>query len=540
MSDDYDPNRVFYHDLNPTSTELFDNLVPGLFLEPGNANASVEVLSLKYGSTDLKGANDAVHPRGCRPRDPRLQDENKARGLKESPSRLAGSGLSAQATSNLVRVWKTEELRQYMAVRNCVQFFFIHQRNSYSPLTITHELFETLLCEKHVPPIFKDYVLYMGERVREVEIALPSLRRFPTGLPRSDGDDHALECMYGLRFVDLNGRGSLHQPTSRWSLRQTAIYSRHRSSRDEGTWIFVTPSRLAKHRLTELAHNQGSNSPSSPFTIHLLLLETAIANWRPYLVDLATETDQHAERLLGVSRHDEGPFTMAECGERQELMLLEEKLVNAALIIKATINTVQQLLSIYSSIRESKPNQQAIYDDPIAVVLSNQLQELDLNSIRVEAQRARVQSITNSVSSFLDLDSGFALQNIAKESKMENEEMRQLSQRMHDLTKKSTQDAAAVKVLTILTLIYLPVTVVSNFFSTSFVNSETSSGGGSYIVVSNEWWILVASAVPLTLLTLYIWYVWMRIQAYGKYPWWWKRRRNAIRGDLAHCSEEKV
>jgi uncharacterized membrane protein YwaF len=107
---------------------------------------------------------------------------------------------------------------------------------------------------------------------------------------------------------------------------------------------------------------------------------------------------------------------------------------------------------------------------------------------------------------------------------------------MHELTKKSTQDAAAVKVLTILTLIYLPATVVSNFFSTSFVDSQTSPGGSSHLVVSNEWWILVAVAVPLTLLTLYIWYVWMRIQAYGKYPWWWPRRRNALR----NRSEEKV
>ena len=407
--------------------KVFDNLVPGLFLESGNADACVEVLSPGPRATDLKGAYDAVHTPKCRSRDTHSEDENKAFALEDSRSRPAVSVLPEQATSSLVRVWESKELRHYVAEKNYIQFFFIHQRNSYSPLAITQELFETLLYEKRVPPSFKEYVLYMGERVREVEIALPSFRRLPTGLPRCDGDVPALECMYGLRFVDLNGRGNPHQPTSRWSLRQTAVYSRHRSSKDEGTWIFVTPSRFAKHRLTELAHNQDSNSPSSLFMIHLLLLETAVANWRPYLVDLATETDQHAEQLLGASRDDEGPFSMAECGDRQELMLLDEKLINAALIIKATLSTIQQLLSTYSSIQESKAHRQAIHDDPIAIVLSNQLQELHLNNMRVEALRARVQGITNSVSSFLDLDSGFALQDLAKESKRENEEMRQLS-----------------------------------------------------------------------------------------------------------------
>jgi hypothetical protein len=71
--------------------------------------------------------------------------------------------------------------------------------------------------------------------------------------------------------------------------------------------------------------------------------------------------------------------------------------------------------------------------------------------------------------------------------------MRQLSERMHDLTQKATQDAAAVKVLTILTLIYLPATVVSNFFSASFV----STNGNQNIVVLSDWWIFVASSVPL-------------------------------------------
>lgn len=159
-----------------------------------------------------------------------------------------------------------------------------------------------------------------------------------------------------------------------------------------------------------------------------------------------------------------------------------------------------------------------------------QLKELDTLILRVDPLRARLQGITSLVSSFLEPNNGFALQSLAKDSGRENEEMRKLSERMHALTEKGTQDAAAIKVLTILTLIYLPATVVSNFFSTSFVNLQTSPGMSNHVVVSSDWWIFVAASVPLTLFTLYTWWVWTRIKAYNRYPLWWIGRRGRSAG----------
>lgn len=57
------------------------------------------------------------------------------------------------------------------------------------------------------------------------------------------------------------------------------------------------------------------------------------------------------------------------------------------------------------------------------------------------------------LSSLLDLGNDYALKVLAEEARKENVAIRKL-------TEKSTRDAAAVKVLTIITLIYLPVTVV--------------------------------------------------------------------------------
>ncbi len=51
------------------------------------------------------------------------------------------------------------------------------------------------------------------------------------------------------------------------------------------------------------------------------------------------------------------------------------------------------------------------------------------------------------------LGNGRALEGLGKEAREENSQI-------HKLTKKTTQDAAAVKLLTIMMVLYLPATVV--------------------------------------------------------------------------------
>ena len=71
------------------------------------------------------------------------------------------------------------------------------------------------------------------------------------------------------------------------------------------------------------------------------------------------------------------------------------------------------------------------------------------------------------LSSLLDLNNGEALRKLAEEARKENQTMR-------ILTEKGTRDATAVKVLTIMTLIYLPATVVSVSLTTPARNHRQS------------------------------------------------------------------
>ena len=101
-------------------------------------------------------------------------------------------------------------------------------------------------------------------------------------------------------------------------------------------------------------------------------------------------------------------------------------------------------------------------------------------------------------SSVLELENGSALRKLAEGARQEGVVMK-------DLAQKSTEDAAAVKVITVITLIYLPLSVVANFFSTQFVR-QSSAGAGTSVEVAENWWILVAVSLPLTAVTLLSWW----------------------------------
>jgi len=106
------------------------------------------------------------------------------------------------------------------------------------------------------------------------------------------------------------------------------------------------------------------------------------------------------------------------------------------------------------------------------------------------------------------------LKDLTRETQLE-------SKSMHHLTERSTKDAAAVKILTVITLIYLPTTIVAvsfmccllklranyrkNFFSTQFV--QTNDAG--HMRLSNNAWLLAAIAIPLTFLTIALWGTWV-------------------------------
>jgi Mg2+ and Co2+ transporter CorA len=498
-------DRALFHDQTPALASAFDNAVDGLFTlhKPGKARLEV------YTADCIRRLDNNVSD----------HDQISA-DTKHAPSSKESTPSTRTLETEVID--SAAQLVKYIRSLEAFHAFFIGQRNSYAPLSTSLELFDTLSRERAISPQFRDFILYFGDRESEIEVAPPSVRIRPISwLGRKDKS--AFECLYGIRYVEPNTRTDVVDRSARWSLRQCAIYYQFTTLPTGQTWVFATLSQTCRRRLDQYILDTGSLQRVDFFEVMSLVVDTVIGNWRPYIVALSMEIEQHAAQLLGASPDNRGPIGMADAGQRQTLMLLDDKMGNSILAMRSSKDDLAHLLQFLSEHSAS-----ARSPESVITAMQETLHELDRLILKAEALQSRLGGIANLVSSFLDLSNGLALQQLGKESRRENEQMRLLSERMHKLTEKSTQDAAAIKVLTILTLVYLPLTVVTNFFSTAFIGT---SGSSNRIFVTDDWWILVASAVPLTLITLYVWWIWSRIKAYNQFPWWWPR---TVRGSRTH------
>jgi hypothetical protein len=336
-----------------------------------------------------------------------------------------------------------EELQRYLDSDAELCAFFISQRNSYSPLQTSYELYNELCRRRDVPPQFNDYILYFGSRDNEVELTPPAMRMRSF---RQNPEAVTFECMYGIRFVEKNSRndGPL---SSQWSLRQCAIYYRRANGPGDQTWIFVTVPESGKFRLHDYFAHSNLGIDRNILEIIILLVDTVMGQWRPYVVALLSETELHATQALGSSLDDQGPMGQVDASKRQEMMLLDDRIGNSLVAIKATVHDLRSLME--SSVQTGLcPG----VEDCASLAITEKLRELENLSLKLESLRLRLAGVASLVTNFLDLSNGFALQRLGQESREENEHMRILSQRMHVLAEKNTQDASATAVLTIVGL----------------------------------------------------------------------------------------
>lgn len=419
----------------------------------------------------------------------------------EPPHYVGSHGLHRQYVSN------SHELQNIVSTSSsCFRICFISQRHSYSRLNITRELFEALISEFHIFPRFKEFVLLFGAKCREYEIGPPRMRFRPLFVNTTEPVQRryaGFECAYGFRYVELNNRDR-RKP---WSVRQTAMYHKYQVKEGSSTWVIISASKAAKLGVERYIKDSQIPTALNPFDIHLILLDTALAKWRPYILYLTEQVKIQSDRVVVASVEEKDPLQVLDIQESQLLKDLEDQIIDVLLVLDSTADTISSVAEMYKQFcRNSLAISQDVNDDEFDLI-SFSLQEKQRDTIqnrkKVETLQAKIQGTANLLSSLLDLGNGHSIKQLAEEARKENSAIRQL-------TEKSTRDAAAVKVLTIITLIYLPATAVLNFFSTEFVSQNQNT---NEVVLSSNAWLFIAISVPLTFGTMLIWWIWVRLQA---------------------------
>ncbi len=171
-----------------------------------------------------------------------------------------------------------------------------------SRLLVTRELFDAFMLHFQVLPQFWEYVLLFGAKIRENEMSPPQLRFRKLAVDETElrtrcsvgfgtGIHHT---MYGLRYAELNKRGG-NRP---WSIRQTAIYHQYTAVDKSSSWVMIAPSERIQSSLDLYVGSCTDLAALNPFEIHVLIVDSALANWRSYIIALTEQITHQVRRAV--------------------------------------------------------------------------------------------------------------------------------------------------------------------------------------------------------------------------------------------------
>ncbi|TVY44398.1 hypothetical protein LSUB1_G002055, partial [Lachnellula subtilissima] len=310
---------------------------------------------------------------------------------------------------------------------------------------------------------------------------------------------------YVLRRAEINGRGN-QEGQKEWSIRQTAVYlqlqfsttqQRTPNRQPRSTFLVIAPSKNVEIQLAgAFERSLQKDLYVSPWNIQRLLLADSLKGWPDYMASLQKRLKK---QRLDIKKENLSPLDITiNFEDRQDLKIIEDSIIDLDVILPTMLNTIKRIREQCEKCNEGVGDDERCYLEEILEELDEYVREAELLVQRANILKETARSTSQLISNLLSYEEAVALKDLTKESQAENTLMRGLAE-------KSTRDAAAVKILTVITLIYLPTTIVANFFSTQFVQTNDS---GHMTLTSNAW-LLAAIAVPLTIFTVMLWWTWV-------------------------------
>ncbi|KAH8699081.1 hypothetical protein BGW36DRAFT_449225 [Talaromyces proteolyticus] len=323
-----------------------------------------------------------------------------------------------------------------------IRVISICQANSWKPLNVTREMFRSIVGFTAVSPEFLDIALGFYQRDVAVEEAFSSAPLYKCnaesiGHITNDYAEVAYICKYAFFKPNEEGKDP-------WSLRQTGVYQKYDLKTKSATWIFLHPTNVSvfQTRLNQiLKSTEGSRKiQEHPLLLHNILFSSVFPQWREYLA-------YYERKILSLSN-----TTMSE--QIQETLRVNHKTLtsvrfmeNRCLPLRAILPAMEKSLQ---SIRRANDAllEAGILKSPAKEALS---QLLDNYSSHLEAY------IQNT--SFLQSRAARTAELIADTLTFKNSYSAQSqNDYMLKLTMSTVDDSTTVRVITIVTLIYLPAT----------------------------------------------------------------------------------
>ncbi|KAI8624440.1 hypothetical protein F5Y19DRAFT_315367 [Xylariaceae sp. FL1651] len=334
---------------------------------------------------------------------------------------------------------------------------------------------------------------------------------------------------YNLKTVKEKRASSV-----RWKIRQEAIYHQFDVGTGTQCWVFGDPHAAMKQRLAMVFHEcethrdnfaTVSNSFSSSLDVHLEAARWSSGDWRSHMSFL----EQNIRELTSDITFQAGPIgghldtksqsLLEKSQSLLEIQDYENKINDAILSLESNTDNMESLQGFYQYLVQDVdfPETERNSCQGSVKIFQLRIRELVYN-IKMQIRRARVL-----LKEAGDQKAIFA-QLLQTQAGIRAEK---LSSTMWRQAEKTSQEAIAMRIITVITLLYLPPTFVSTVFSTEIVSYQREDGSvitESYSPLALQRWLAVS--LPLTLVTV--------LAALG---WYWHERRH-VKGQAKQLEQE--
>lgn len=331
----------------------------------------------------------------------------------------------------------------------------------------------------------KDF-LYSGFR-SEMYLSNDNNRLLLPELGRSGREIRLCHILRSVERVDSFGGSQQLWP---WVLRPTVTYHSFDVETKKSVWMVVKANDLIRDRIRRSCEASDLYQPCSDTTFdrsfestlqtHLVICAWAGENWRWY-INFIEERIQDLTREALVEQAEDAPFSFADL---QKVHYVEEKANEALLVLEANAAVIQELREFYTNAKG------ALKDAPldastVVSAVGKFHSHLDVTAKDLKMQQARSRMLLKLLSdrkslvrtkqvpdsrtwliipqlaSMLQWKATQSNFDLAQEAQTSTKNMEAMTQAMHTIAHETKMEAVNMRIITLVTLFFLPGTFVS-------------------------------------------------------------------------------
>ncbi|KAL8811715.1 MAG: hypothetical protein Q9200_001578 [Gallowayella weberi] len=384
------------------------------------------------------------------------------------------------------------------------RFIFISAGNSREPLKISRRMLTRILTYHQVMPCYLEFVsvFRLSKYARELrfsgfreQVALHD-HAVSSAVPSLGRSGRQIQLCYNLKGVAR----ITTEKTLLWSIRQAAFHHQFDVITGNTVWIVTKGNLDIKKKIQALTGQNGRvedrsfETPEqclrSSLAVHLLHCHWSMENWRWYVQFLEDQVDHETDIAVHGPRERGEAVRAYSLTDLQNLQHYQDKINETIMVLEGNNEVLSSLGGFY---RALLGNSAFLVRDACHEDISSFAKQVDEMIHDSSTQISRAKLLVRITSDRKDLVS----QHLQSQT---TQKMEDLTESMHKIGVASQKEAIIMRIITAVTLIYLPGTFVSTLFSTDVVRFH--DGKEAFSKMALHRWLEVT--FPLTTVTLFV------------------------------------